>query len=154
MGTSCSDHGNAFPSWASGWSYFRAEVDDDYARYFFSPDRDTWVVQRKDGAQLVFGIPLDDTTDRSGLEKIDYPVSGSNNSSTYRWELVRTFDPHGNVVVYKWAALGSDASDQPTDATAALLGPLGTVPKTRPAMWVAPLSRFRDLLPSRHGRPA
>ncbi len=27
-------------------------------------------------------------------------------------------------------------------------------PKKRPAAWVSPLSRFRDLLPPRHGRPA
>jgi RHS repeat-associated protein len=114
-GSSCNGTGSAlsgelFPAQlanvsAEGWVYFRRQIDDG-ARYFFSPDGQTWVAQTKSGTTRVFGRPTDSTTFPAFAAAVEHPdpgtvdtVIGSPNA-VYRWDLVRDIDATGNNTVY------------------------------------------------------
>lgn len=51
-GANCQDLFPSFPEWATRdhWHYFRLEREGIFARFFWSPDGMTWVIQRKDGS--------------------------------------------------------------------------------------------------------
>jgi RHS repeat-associated protein len=114
--------GETFPSSfgsesTTNWVYFRKEVDDG-ARYFFSPDRQTWVVQTKAGHLLQFGAVLDANT--SFGDGREFPNPGSSeafeaspqeNGAVYRWNLARESDASGNTVYYSWTDLKSLAAN-------------------------------------------
>src|ERR1019366_630804 len=103
----------------TGWMYFRREVDDG-ARYFFSPDGQTWLKQEKSGHVTQFGHPLDGVpTLTDGIERpapfTNLPSQTSLATAVYRWNIVREADASGNTVYYAWT---NNAS----------LAPGGTVP--------------------------
>ncbi len=106
--TSCTDAapGETMPSWAPGWHYFRLEADRLFARFFWSPDHATWVVQQKSGETMEFGTAQDDPTGTEGIgNETDPSVVGD---PTFRWRLVRRYDAMGastNVVYYHWERL-------------------------------------------------
>lgn len=93
-----------------GWVYFRREIDDG-ARYFFSPDAQTFVMQTKAGHALQFGHPLDglfiaaplaDGTEHPDSFTLQNAAGGSANA-VYRWRLVRDSDASGNTVYYTYS---------------------------------------------------
>ena len=77
------------PAWATGWRYFRHQVEGSYARIYQSPDRRTWRVQLKGGRILELG----ETKPTSGWD--DFPVSAAIEtdrdvpSGIVRWRLGR-----------------------------------------------------------------
>jgi Salmonella virulence plasmid 65kDa B protein len=111
--------GEVFPASLIGWTYFRTEIDDGN-RVFWSPNHETWIVQTHAGVTSYFGRPLDLIPSGHGLEHADalFRVADPNSpgqgglptdvSDIYRWNLVRQFDPSGNVVVFMWDTLASD----------------------------------------------
>jgi hypothetical protein len=67
--------GEVFPSVLGGWTYFRTEIDDGN-RYFWSPNRATWILQTPTGITSYFGRPPDllkigGEVARHGLEYVD-----------------------------------------------------------------------------------
>jgi hypothetical protein len=90
--------------------YFRLEQDDG-ARYFFSPDGQTWIKQEKSGLVTEFGHPLDRASvDPSLGDAIERPAPTTNflssevvaSQAVYRWDIVRQIDVVGNTVYYVW----------------------------------------------------
>jgi virulence plasmid B protein len=107
--------GEVFPDSLIGWTYFRAEIDDGN-RVFWSPNRETWIVQTHAGVTSYFGRPLDLIPSGPyghGLELSDAlslaAGPDSSVSDVYRWNLVRQVDESGNVVVFQWDDLAADA---------------------------------------------
>jgi RHS repeat-associated protein len=108
-----------FPTELSGWTYFRSEIDDDN-RAFWSPDRQTWIVQTKAGITSIFGRPMDLLATGHGVEHIDAlfrkQLPGSPDgtglptdvSDVYRWNLIRQFDASGNGIAFRWDTLAAD----------------------------------------------
>jgi RHS repeat-associated protein len=95
--------GETMPAWANGWHYFRLEADTSFARFFWSPGHETWVVQQKSGETMEFGTPQDDPTGETGAGN-DFDTSLTSNP-TFRWRLVRRYDAMGpsmNVIYYRW----------------------------------------------------
>jgi hypothetical protein len=97
---------------AQGWVYFRREVDDG-ARYFFSPNGQTWAIQTKSGHLLQLGHPLDgqfisvQSTGEQFVDGTEHPntftvqdAMGGQVNAVYRWDLVRESDATGNNTVY------------------------------------------------------
>lgn len=118
--------GEVMPGWAAGWQYFRPSVENEFERYFWSPDHRTWRVQRKDGVNLELGVPLDGTGDANAIER-----DPDDASRIFRWNLARAYDAHGdadgaqvtpkNVVVYRYQSVDginylSDVFDTPPRA--------------------------------------
>lgn len=101
--------GEEMPTWAKGWHYFRLEADTTFSRFFWSPDRLTWVIQDKTGVTTELGAPRDNVTDLTGVD-LD-PVTTSANSvsqSVFRWNVVRQYDamgPNVNPIYYQWQKL-------------------------------------------------
>jgi YD repeat-containing protein len=106
--------GEKFPTFFAGWTYFRTEIDSGM-RFFWSPDRRTWLAQTKSGQQLQFGVPLD-AFGTEGLEHADalfipktlFPnIQPGNTSDIFRWNLVRQSDSFNfdNTVYYLWQNL-------------------------------------------------
>ena len=109
--------GEAMPSWAEGWQYFRPSVERAYLRYFWSPDRQTWRAQARSGVVMEFGQPrvgpMADET--AALEtNPDHP------GRIARWYLSREFDSADaqapgsgqapvNIVVYRYLADGASS---------------------------------------------
>jgi RHS repeat-associated protein len=93
----------------AGFMYFRRESDDG-ARFFFSPDGQTWLKQERSGVVTQFGHPLDSAAvDPSFADAIERPAAGTNfavpvqpSSAAYRWQVVRQTDAVGNTVYYTW----------------------------------------------------
>ena len=79
-----------FPSWAEGWQYFRARIEGEFRRFFWSADHLTWRVQAKSGATIEFGVPLDGSGDRGALE-----ADPAAPARVYRWLVVREYDNQG-----------------------------------------------------------
>ena len=101
--------GEKMPGWAKdGWNYFRLEVDTTFERFFWSPNHATWVVENKDGETREYGVPLDDSSSRGGVD-LDTTGRDPRSQAVFRWNLVRRHDPMGlaNEIVYVWQALGS-----------------------------------------------
>lgn len=104
--------GEVMPPWSEDSQYFRARVEGSFLRFFWSRDHATWRVQDKSGVTMEFGVPLDGSGYRGGLE-----VDPENTKAIYRWNLVRQYDTQGsanpsspsvlpspvNVVVYRYA---------------------------------------------------
>ena len=101
--------GEDMPSWATPvggqhWQYFRARVEGSFMRFFWSPDRRTWVVQSRDGTAMELGVPLNGTEYEGGLEwNPDDPYQ------IYRWCVTRQYDPlkdglnrRNNTVEYRY----------------------------------------------------
>jgi hypothetical protein len=102
--------GEQMPSWAHGWHYFRLEADTSFARFFWSPDHRTWVVQLKSGETMEFGTPLDTSDPGAVGNEVDSSIPAL---PTLRWRLVRRFDlmgPEVNVIYYQW---GQNDPSQP-----------------------------------------
>lgn len=109
---------DSLPQWANGWVYFRMEVDHSFARFFWSPDRRTFVVQYKSGETMELGGPRDDTTYEHGIWRDE-------SARILRWNVVRRYDSHGtlNPIVYVWDLQDdsglrylTDIYDTPTNA--------------------------------------
>src|SRR5207302_1234999 len=81
--------------------------DTMLARFFWSNDHRTWVVQQKSGETWELGSPL-----AARLEEgLDFDSSVPN-APPFRWNLVRQYDSqlganggHVNRVVYRWQRL-------------------------------------------------
>jgi RHS repeat-associated protein len=113
--------GERFPDELRGWMYFRSEIDDGN-RAFWSPDRETWIVQTRSGVTSVFGKHLDLLNTGDGVERSSalfrveprHPVAptglpnSDDISDIYRWNLIRRFDAAGNGVAFQWAPLAAD----------------------------------------------
>jgi RHS repeat-associated protein len=133
-GGNCSSElsGEAMPSWArDGWQYFRARIEGEYLRFFWSPDRKTWRIQAKSGQSVELGAPLDGGDDTSALE-----TDPNDSSRIFRWNVTRQYDANGganpgcgvnptpvNLVVYRYRSDGgiahlSDIYDTPPIASA------------------------------------
>lgn len=87
----------------SGYRYYRRQVESGFERFFLSPDRSTWVVQRRGGEILELGYPLT----RPDLV-MSSPIDLDNSTPTsraFRWNLAVQRDLHGdkNIVYYQWA---------------------------------------------------
>ncbi len=80
-----------------GWSYFRLEVEGLFARFFWSGDKRTWLVQLKSGETMELGVPYGGG-DEQGLDR-----DGAR--GIFRWNVVRRYDAYGslNRVEYAWA---------------------------------------------------
>ncbi|MGH7297718.1 MAG: SpvB/TcaC N-terminal domain-containing protein, partial [Polyangiaceae bacterium] len=110
-GTQCANavQGEQFPGQffgrnTSGWTYFRAQIDDG-TRYFFSVDGQTWVQQLKDGRLRQYGVALDGLFDDAATERPTVSNAGNvggDSRAVYRWNLVRESDASGNTVFYVW----------------------------------------------------
>jgi RHS repeat-associated protein len=93
----------------SGFMYFRRQSDDG-ARYFLSPDGQTWLKQERSGVVTQYGHPLDSgSVDPSLGDAIERPAPGTNfaaavqaSTAVHGWELVRQTDAVGNTVYYVW----------------------------------------------------
>jgi RHS repeat-associated protein len=108
------------PSLATGggWTYFRL-LNDDFTRFFWSPDHLTWVIQFKSGETWEMGAPLGTTVSAPGstIASIDYDTQdepGKPAMAPFRWNLALRYDAHGggyahplNRIVYQWARLDS-----------------------------------------------
>jgi YD repeat-containing protein len=106
--------GEAMPPWSAGAQYFRARVEGSFLRFFWSSDHLTWRVQDKSGVTMEFGMPLDGSSYRGGLE-----ANPDKPKEIYRWNLVRQYDTQGdanpttgnpepvNVVVYRYLQNGA-----------------------------------------------
>ena len=93
------------PSWASGWRYYRLQVEGLFARFFLAPSGKQWRVQLKGGEMLEFGSA-------DGATATEY----INNTPAHivRWRLARRADmihlvagEPVNVVKYRWERLGN-----------------------------------------------
>jgi RHS repeat-associated protein len=102
--------GETLPSWAQrGWHYYRLEGETGaLLRFFWSPDHQTWVVQKPDGATLEFGVPRDAPASIDGVDADPLGVS-----PVFRWNLVRQYDAQrsggrpANAIRYAWTKLPS-----------------------------------------------
>jgi hypothetical protein len=59
-----------FPSGLDGWTCLRTEIDNG-DRVFWSPNRETWIVETHAGVTSYFGRPLDRIPAGDGLEQAD-----------------------------------------------------------------------------------
>jgi RHS repeat-associated protein len=83
-----------------GWKYFRVKAQSLQARYFLSPNGQTWVIQQKNGVTLELGAPL---TNSSFSATPATDIDPAAETLVFRWHLVRQVDTSGaNVVVYGW----------------------------------------------------
>ena len=102
-----------FPSpVTTGWTYFRLETGGSDARFFWSPDHNTWLVQYKSGETLELGMPVGGTTASAAIDwDHDQPTKA------FRWNIVRQYDSErsgtvpSNLIVYSWAAQTGDSLD-------------------------------------------
>ena len=87
------------PSWASGYRHYRVQVEGSFERFFLSPARDRWIVQKRGGTLLEFGEAQTQPA-LSGPSRDDDEITGK----TFRWNLVRAVDRHlkKNLIVYRW----------------------------------------------------
>jgi hypothetical protein len=94
------------PTWASGYRHYRLQVEGTFDRFFQSADRRTWIVQRRGGEILEFGVPIT----MAGLTGAATDVRFGTNS-IFRWNLVRQHDRHGtlNTIVYSWTGTRPNA---------------------------------------------
>lgn len=106
--------GEKMPPWSLGSQYFRPRVEGSFQRFFWSPDHQTWRVQDKSGLTMEFGVPLDASNDRSGIQ-----ANPAQPTQIARWSLVRQYDAQGganpasasikptpvNVVIYRYDAV-------------------------------------------------
>jgi hypothetical protein len=92
----------AMPAWAKGYRHYRLQVEGSFERFFLSPARDRWIVQKRGGATLEFGAPLTQPALASGSHDDDEKTG-----KTFRWNLVRVHDRHlkRNLIVYRWTTL-------------------------------------------------
>lgn len=108
---------DALPGWLKkGWVYFRLEHDFTAARFFWSPDRQTWRVQMRGGEILELGKPIVQPIEGAADdEAIDTDnrlsnVPGILLHNTFRWNISRRFDDANdtrNVVIYRWNKPGN-----------------------------------------------
>ncbi|MCW5831287.1 MAG: hypothetical protein KIS78_02370 [Labilithrix sp.] len=98
--------GETHPAWATGWRYFRLQVEGLFARFYLSGDKKQWRVQTKGGERMDFG-----SVDGSS-EAIEFI---GDDSKIVRWRLVRHMDALHldgggaplNYVLYRWQKLGA-----------------------------------------------
>ena len=90
-GLTCSGavSGENMPSWSSGYQYFRPRVEGSFQRFFWSPDHQTWRVQDKSGVTMELGVPLDDSSNVSALER------DPTGTKIFRWNITREYDANG-----------------------------------------------------------
>jgi RHS repeat-associated protein len=115
----CPAEAGPMPPWARGYRHYRRHVDTGGERFFLSPDRRTWIVQRKGGEILELGFPL--ARQDLSVEAVD--VDRHLPNSIFRWNITRQYDLHGiesgvlgvtkakNLTVYTWGYLGLSVSD-------------------------------------------
>lgn len=94
----------------AGYRYYRRQVESGFERFFLSPTRERWVIQRRGGEILELGSPLTRIDlQMSSPYDVDFP-----SGKIYRWNLAVQRDLHGskNLVYYQWAAGGSGDSSR------------------------------------------
>ena len=110
--------GEVMPPWSAGSMYFRPRVEGSFFRFFWSPNRETWRVQDKSGVTMEFGVPLDGSGNKNGLDRNPDQLK-----EIYRWHMVRQYDTYGganpsladanptpvNVIVYRYLQDGGMA---------------------------------------------
>ncbi|MCA9629188.1 MAG: hypothetical protein KC766_16015, partial [Myxococcales bacterium] len=84
--------GEVMPVWARGWQYHRARVEGAFVRFFWSPDRQTWRAQTKEGVSMELGVPLDGSGYTGALE-----ANPEASGEIYRWFVAREYDAYGVV---------------------------------------------------------
>ena len=124
----------AFPTWSglgaqgnvNGWYYFRLQREGMFARFFWSPDFNTWRIQMKSGDLIELGAPRDNPTDLSGVD-VDRSYTPSPKLSPvpppppFRWNIVRQYDAPtlnglaANVAKYVWQQVGQHGRGYLTD---------------------------------------
>jgi len=84
------------------YRHYRLQVEGSFERFFLSPDRYTWVIQRRGGEELELGSPLT----RPDLVMSQPFDADSVTTKPFRWMLAVKRDLHGpnNLVYYRWAA--------------------------------------------------
>jgi hypothetical protein len=113
------------PDWASGWSYYRLQVEGLFARFYQSSDRQTWRVQFKGGEVVDFGAAVG--------EGYGMPTAVESNATggIVRWHPVvrRDLQHPNNVIVYRWQPYGvrgilylTDIYDTPSIAAPTSVG--------------------------------
>ena len=90
------------PAWATGWGYYRLQVEGLFARFYMSGDRRTWRVQYKGGDVLELGKAIGMTYGMP--EALEVKGLG-----IVRWRPVvrRDLEHPNNVVVYRWQRYGT-----------------------------------------------
>jgi hypothetical protein len=120
------------PTWAGpGWHYYRLETETgSLLRFFWSPNHQTWVVQKPDGSTMEFGVPQDDPSDVGGTDTDPVGTAALAAAAvwpnpalpaTFRFNLVRQYDAQripgtthpANLIKYKWAKLAQPGTNQP-----------------------------------------
>jgi RHS repeat-associated protein len=100
--------GEMLPASLSGWQYFRSRVEGAWQRFYWSPDRLTWIVESQDGITIELGISQDAparnvTPGDTGALETD-PTA----SRVFRWNVTRVYDANVlsgspvNVVQYRY----------------------------------------------------
>jgi RHS repeat-associated protein len=91
-----------WPDWAAatGYEYYRMQIEGMFARFFLAPDGRSWRVQLRDGQLMEFG----DANGVKATEENRWPTNG-----VVRWRLNRQSDAQHplNYVQYKWRELGA-----------------------------------------------
>ncbi|WP_442499339.1 toxin TcdB middle/N-terminal domain-containing protein [Methylobacter sp. sgz302048] len=119
---------SVLPDWAeNGAIYFRLAEDSAFARFFWSRDRKTWLVQYRGGEMLELGratvlpLPGDEFATEQDVRWRQYSLGLYTIKVNYRWRLARRFDPAAdggqprNIVVYQWRKLGETGLSSLTD---------------------------------------
>src|SRR5262249_34495752 len=75
------------PKWSAGWQYFRSRVEGSFVRFFWKSDHKTWRVQSKLGDTMEFGVPLDGSDYKGGLE-----IDPAQPNKIFRWSITRHYD--------------------------------------------------------------
>jgi hypothetical protein len=100
------------PLWAAKWQYFRARIEGEFLRFFWSPDHRTWRVQDKQGSQMELGVPLDESNYEGALE-----TNPDDAKKIFQWNVARQYDTHVvatsgqplNVIAYRYLQSGGMA---------------------------------------------
>jgi RHS repeat-associated protein len=92
------------PGWATGWSYYRLQVEGLFARFYQTADRSTWRVQFKGGEVVDFGHAVGE-----GYGTGDAVETQNHGPGIVRWRPVvrRDLEHPNNVVVYQWRPQGA-----------------------------------------------
>ncbi|MGO9711242.1 MAG: toxin TcdB middle/N-terminal domain-containing protein [Polyangiaceae bacterium] len=164
--TSCAANGitlananytEAFPAMVvAGWTYFRLETAADDARFFWSANHLTWVVQYKSGETLELGAALGSDVLEAA---IDYDFTqqtylGYAGAPPFRWSLVRQYDSEMqsgvpvNRILYYWQLANNGENNGSTAADGEMRMYLTDITYTLPtgtsAEYAQPFGAFAD----------
>jgi RHS repeat-associated protein len=92
------------PVWANGYRHYRLQVEGSFERFFWDPPSSRWIVQRRGGEILEFGLALT----RPDLQLASAYETDAPSGKTFRWYLAVQRDLHNseNIIFYRWAMEG------------------------------------------------